>query len=112
MMGVAAALAPLGMLIALHPSIGLTLAIGALVACAHLVFQVNTTALAVDRYPLRIVATVFGLIAACSALGGLASTRLVGQIASTGSYDLVFLLMALLHPVGWLLAWGTTRGGK
>lgn len=109
MMGVVAALAPLGMLIALHPSIGLTLAIGALVACVHLVFQVNITALAVDRFPLRIVATVFGLIAAGSALGGFASTRIVGEIASTGSYDWIFVLMALLHPLAWLAAWSTTR---
>ncbi len=109
MMGVAAALAPLGMLIALHLNVGLTLAIGALVACAHLVFQVNITALVVDRYPMRIVATVFGLIAAGSALGGFASTRIVGEIASTGTYDLAFLLMALLHPLAWLAAWSSTR---
>lgn len=109
MMGVAAGLAPLGMLIALHLNVGLTLAIGALVACAHLVFQVNITALVVDRYPMRIVATVFGLIAAGSALGGFASTRIVGEIASTGTYDLAFLLMALLHPLAWLAAWSSTR---
>lgn len=109
-MGMAAALAPLGMLIALNLDVGPTLAIGALVACAHLVFQVNITAAVVDRYPMRIVATVFGLIAAGSALGGLASTRIVGEIASTGSYSQIFLLMGLLHPLAWLVAWASLRG--
>lgn len=111
-MGIAAGLAPLGMLIAFQLGIGSTLAIGALVACAHLVFQVNISALVVDRFPMRIVATVFGLIAAGSALGGFASTRIVGEIASTGSYDMIFLLMGLLHPLAWLVAWASVRGRK
>jgi ACS family hexuronate transporter-like MFS transporter len=109
-MGGAAVLAPLGMLIALHPSVGPTLAIGALVAFAHLVFQVNMGALIVDIYPMRNVATVFGLIAAGSAFGGFASTHLVGQLASTGTYDWIFLLMGMLHPLAWLVTWGSLRG--
>ena len=109
-MGGAAVLAPLGMLIALHLGTAPTLAIGALVAFAHLVFQVNMGALVVDLFPMRNVATVFGLIAAGSALGGFASTRLVGQLASTGTYDEIFLLMGLLHPVAWFIAWASLRG--
>jgi MFS transporter, ACS family, hexuronate transporter len=109
-MGCAAGLAPVGMLIATHLGIAPTLAIGALVAFAHLVFQINMGALVVDLYPMRNVATVFGLIAAGSALGGFASTHVVGQLASTRSYDEIFLLMGLLHPVAWLVAWGSIRG--
>jgi ACS family hexuronate transporter-like MFS transporter len=108
-MGGAAVLAPLGMLIALHPGIGPTLALGALVAFAHLVFQVNMGALVVDIYPMRNVATVFGLIAAGSALGGFLSTHLVGQLASTGTYSSIFLLMGLLHPLAWLVAWRSLK---
>jgi len=104
-MGCAAALAPAGMLIALQPNVGATLAIGATVAFAHLIFQVNMGALVVDFYPSRHMATVFGLIAAGSALGGFASTHLVGQLASTGAYSEIFLLMGLLHPLAWLVAW-------
>jgi ACS family hexuronate transporter-like MFS transporter len=109
-MGCAAALAPLGMLIAMRLDIGPTLAIGALVACAHLVFQVNIGALVVDLYPMRNVATVSGLIGVGSALGGFASTHLVGQLASTGAYDKIFLLMGILHPLAWLFAWSSLRG--
>lgn len=111
-MGCAAALAPLGMLVAMRLGIGPTLAIGAVVACAHLVFQVNVGALVVDLYPMRNVASVFGLIAAGSALGGLLSTHLLGQLASTGAYDKIFLLMGVLHPLAWLVAWGSLRGKR
>ena len=79
----AAAVAPIGMLISLRLGIAPTIALGALVAFAHLVFQINIGVLVVDIYPMRHVATVFGLIAAGSALGGFISTQLVGQLAST-----------------------------
>ncbi|WP_129643064.1 MFS transporter [Peristeroidobacter agariperforans] len=109
-MGCAALVAPLGMLIALKLGTAPTLALGALVAFAHLVFQVNIGVLVVDLFPMRTVATVFGLIAAGSAFGGFASTYVVGQLASTGDYDGVFLLMGMLHPMAWLVAWLSTRG--
>jgi ACS family hexuronate transporter-like MFS transporter len=108
-MGGAAVLAPLGMLIALHLGTGPTLALGALVAFAHLVFQINIGVLIVDLYPMKIVATVFGVIAAGSALGGLLSTELVGRIASTGVYAKIFLLMGILHPLAWLIAWTSAK---
>jgi ACS family hexuronate transporter-like MFS transporter len=109
-MGVGAGLAPIGILIALAPPVPATLALGATVAFAHLMFQVNMGALIVDRYPIRSVATIFGLIAAGSGLGGFLSTQLVGQLAASKNYETVFLLMGLLHPVAWTVAWLATRG--
>lgn len=111
-MGGGAALAPLGMLIATGPSIAITLALGSLVAFAHLLFQINISTLVVDIYPAKNVATPFGLIAAGSGLGGIFSTQLIGQIVTTGSYDTVFLLMGILHPLAWLVTWRTTRGSR
>jgi ACS family hexuronate transporter-like MFS transporter len=111
-MACAAALAPIGVLISLQPGIAPTIALGALVAFAHLVFQINIGVLVVDLYPMRHVATVFGLIAAGSALGGLLSTQLVGQLASTHAYGGIFLLMGLLHPLALAVAWGSLRGRK
>ena len=109
-MSCAAALAPIGMLISLQPGIAPTLAVGALVAFAHLVFQINMGALVVDLYPMRYMATVFGLIAAGSALGGLLSTQLVGQLASTHAYGGIFLLMGVLHPLALAVARVSLRG--
>jgi MFS transporter, ACS family, hexuronate transporter len=84
---IAAALAPLGMLIAAGVGIGVTLALAAIVAFAHLVFQVNMGTLIVDLYPQRTVSTVFGIIAAGSGLGGIFFTQLIAHLASGGSYE-------------------------
>jgi MFS transporter, ACS family, hexuronate transporter len=111
-MACAAVIAPIGMLISLRLGIAPTIALGAIVACAHLVFQINIGVLVVDIFPMRHVATVFGLIAAGSALGGFASTQLVGQLASTHAYGGIFLLMGLLHPLALAVAWSSLRGRK
>lgn len=106
-MTIAAALAPLGMLIAAGVGIGLTLALAAIVAFAHLVFQVNMGTLIVDHYPQRTVATVFGIVAAGSGLGGIFSTQLIGHLASGGSYRDIFLMMGVLHPLACAVVWAT-----
>jgi len=108
-LAIAAILAPAGMLIATGPAIPLTLALGALVAFAHLIFQINLGTLVVDLYPTRVVATVFGFIAAGSGLGGMLSTPLVSQLAQSGNYPTIFLLMGLLHPLAVLVAWVSLR---
>ena len=107
--GVAATMTPFGMLIATGIGVNWTLAIAALVGFGHLIFQINLGTLVVDLYPKRVVATVFGFIAAGSGLGGIFSTKLVGQFAASGHYATVFLLMGVLHPVATLLAWTVLR---
>jgi len=108
-MALATLLAPCGMIIATHIGTGPTLAIGALVAFAHLVFQINMGALIIDIYPMNMVATVFGLIAAGSGLGGILSTQIIGKLASGGDYRLAFVLMGFLHPVAWTISWLALR---
>ena len=106
---VAATMTPFGMLIATGIGVNWTLAIAALVGFAHLIFQINLGTLVVDLYPKRVVATIFGFVAAGSALGGIFSTKLVGQLAASGHYATIFLLMGLLHPIAVLVAWATLR---
>lgn len=108
-MAIAAMLAPVGALIATGVEIGPMLALAAVVGFAHLVFQVNLGALIVDLYPSRVVATVFGLVAAGSGLGGIISTQLVGQLVTSQSWDSIFLLMAVLHPIAFCIAWFALR---
>jgi ACS family hexuronate transporter-like MFS transporter len=105
----AATLTPFGMLIATGIGVNWTLAIAALVGFAHLIFQINLGTLVVDLYPKRVVATIFGFVAAGSALGGIFSTKLVGQLAASGNYATIFLLMGALHPIAVLVAWGALR---
>lgn len=108
-MGLAAAIAPIGALAFLHPALPLLFAIASLVAFAHMVFQINMGTLIVDLYPTRVVATVFGVIAAGSGLGGMVSTQAVGLLVAGGQFDRAFLLMALLHPLAWGVAALATR---
>lgn len=111
-MGLAACLAPVGFLIAGEPSIPVTLALAATVAFAHLIFQINISTLVVDLYPGHVVATVFGVIGAGSALGGILSTQVVGLLVTQQSYGMVFILMAFCHPIAFAIAWWATRSPK
>jgi ACS family hexuronate transporter-like MFS transporter len=102
----AAMLAPVGVFAAFHPTLPLLFAIASLVVFAHLVFQINIGALAVDLYPSRHIATAFGIIGAGSAFGGMLSAQVVGSLVAGGNFDRSFLIMATLHPlalgIGWL----------
>jgi ACS family hexuronate transporter-like MFS transporter len=111
-MTLAAVMAPLGALIATGVGIGTMLALASVVAFAHLMFMVNMTALVVDRYPGRGVGTVFGMIAAGSGLGGLLSTQVVGMLVSASSYQMIFVLMACLHPLACGMTWLAVRQGR
>ncbi len=109
-MACAAAIAPLGILIASGPGLATTLALAASVVFAHQFLQVNIGTLVVDTYRPGIVATVFGIIAAGSGLGGIFSTQLVGQIVETSSFSSVFILIGFLHPAAFLVGWIAIRG--
>jgi ACS family hexuronate transporter-like MFS transporter len=98
-MAAAAALAPLGAIIAAGPDLPLVFAIAALVSFCHQAWLVNLSTLITDLFPTQGVGTAFGLIGAGSGLGGMASTYIVGALVTWHSYGAVFLCMAILHPV-------------
>jgi len=106
----AAMLAPIGLFAAFHPPLPWLFAIASAVAFAHLVFQINISTLVVDLYPSRYIATVFGIIGAGSGFGGMVSAHVVGQLVTSGHFDRSFLIMAVLHPIAWLMAWLAVRG--
>ena len=108
-MTLAAAMAPLGALIATGVGVGPMLALASVVAFSHLMFMVNMTALIVDRYPGRGVGTVFGMIAAGSGLGGILSTQVIGMLVGASSYQLIFVLMGCLHPLACGMTWLAVR---
>ncbi|HET8547644.1 MAG TPA: MFS transporter, partial [Bryobacteraceae bacterium] len=102
-MTAAALMVPAGAIVATGVSLTASLALGALVAFSHLTWQVTMGALIVDLYPPRIMATLFGIIAAGSGFGGMLSTQLVGYAVTNLSWTPVFASMALLHPAAALL---------
>lgn len=111
-MTMAAVLAPTGMFIAGGVGMGPMLALAAVVTFAHLMFQVNLTALVIDRYPTHAVGTVFGVIAAGSGVGGILSTQVVGELVSTTGYSALFVMMGFMHPVACALAWWALGGRR
>lgn len=103
MMLAAACLLPLSPFVALAPTLSVSVAVAALVVFGHLAWQVTLGVLIVDLYPSAVVATVVGIIAVGSGLGGVISTGLVGYLVSSWSYVPVFVVMGVLHPLAALL---------
>jgi ACS family hexuronate transporter-like MFS transporter len=102
-MAIAAVLLPLSPLINSASSPLMAVGIGSIAAFAHLAWQISLSTLVVDLYPKPLVGTVFGLVAAGSGFGGMVSTNLVGRAVTFYSYAPVFLVMAVLHPIAFLL---------
>lgn len=100
-----AALVPLAALIPFAGSLGLVLALGMIAVLAHMAWLINLSALVTDIVPRRSLATVFGLVAAGSTLGGIVMNQAVGQLVSGQAYDRAFYLMVGVHPLAWLILW-------
>ncbi len=100
-----AALVPLAALIPFSGSLGLVLALGMIAVLAHMAWLINLSALVTDVVPRRSLATVFGLVAAGSTLGGIVMNQAVGQLVSGHSYDWAFYLMVGVHPLAWMILW-------
>ena len=98
-----ALLAPASALVPSAPMPGLALSMAMVVVFAHLAWLINLTAMVVDLVPGPAVATVFGVIAAGSAAGGIAMNELVGRLVSHSSYRFAFVVMAFVHPIAWLI---------
>ncbi|PYV29334.1 MAG: hypothetical protein DMG09_30295 [Acidobacteria bacterium] len=71
----------------------------------------NLHAVPADAFAPRMVATVHGLAGSAGAVGGIFFNTLVGHFSTRGNYPVVFLILALLQPLGisglWL--WTTER---
>lgn len=104
LMKIAALTVPVGALLAFAPPLTATLTLAALVVFAHQVWQVNLGALIIDIVPGPRLATAFGLIAAGSGVGGILFTQVITATVTVASYKPLFLIMALFHPIAWLLA--------
>lgn len=95
-------IAPLGLLLGLQPAIWLTLTLASLIAFIHLVWLTNLTSAIVDIFPRNKLGSAVGLISSGSAIGGAISSPIIGYLVTYYSYAPVFVLLGLLHPLGWL----------
>lgn len=103
MLTVSALMMPLSPLVAYAPTAIVAVFVASIAAYAHLCWQTSVSTLILDLYPKRLMGTVFGLVAAGSGFGGMLSTNLVGRVVTQVSYTPIFLVMAILHPLAWLL---------
>jgi ACS family hexuronate transporter-like MFS transporter len=101
----AAMVFPLSPLAALVPHAGMSIAIAALIALAHMAWLVTLTATMIELYPPAQIGKAVGLIAMGSGLGGMVSSEIIGYLVMHGGYTPIFLIMALLHPLAIVLLW-------
>lgn len=106
-----ALLMPLSLLI---PSAGnnLALAIICVVAFAHMAWKTNLQTVTNDVFPLSIVGSVSGIIAFGSGLGGSLFTWFTGWTVQNVSYDAIFVVMGVLHPISYVIFKSILRGRK
>lgn len=104
-----AVLVPLAALIPQVDALWLVLVFGMVAVLAHMAWLINLSALVVDLVPKASLATTFGIVAAGSSLGGLIMNKAVGAIVIDHSYSPAFYMMAVLHPIAWLLLWRLRR---
>ncbi len=102
-------LMPLGAIIAFTPSATLAVATICLVLFAHMSWKTNLATLNVDLYPKQILASAAGLVAMGSSAGGAVFTMIAGYLIHGQSYTAVFLIMAVLHPIAYLIVHWTIR---
>ncbi|WP_395139307.1 MFS transporter [Armatimonas sp.] len=92
-----ACLTPLTALIALAPTVNGALVFAMIVTLAHMAWMINGSTLVTDLIPKDKLATVFGLVAAGSTLGGLLMNSLVGNTVGAFGYRPTFFALSGLH---------------
>jgi len=100
-----ACVTPLSPLVAMLPTVLGALAVAMVIVLAHMAWLVNVGTILVDLIPGRLVATVFGVVATGSAIGGILMNQAVGELVTHYSYTYCFALMALPHPIAWFMLW-------
>lgn len=108
-MAFSAMLVPLSPLATLHGSVALPIAIGAIVALAHMSWLVNLTSLVVELFPASQVGTAAGLIAAGSAVGGMVFSEIIGHVVTHYGYFPLFWMMACVHPLALTIMWTSAK---
>jgi ACS family hexuronate transporter-like MFS transporter len=132
-----AAIMPLSPLIAKAAGLNLAIALTVCTVIAALAWLINLSSIVVDIVPKHSLGTVFSVVATGSTVGGIIMNMIVATMVSGpstkpagfldqaiksiagGLLELVqgqgyaqwFLIMAVLHPLAWLLLWPLRRKG-
>lgn len=105
-----ALLMPLSLLLAAAPSDLVTITVICVVTFAHMAWKTNIVTVTNDIYPTHVVGSVSGIVAFGNGLGGTAFTFLTGQIVQHYSYNAIFVMMGVMHPIAFVLFRLLVRG--
>ncbi len=94
---------PASIIIAFSSSSTLVLALICAITFCHQVWKTNLMTMTNDIYPVQTVGSVSGIVSLGSGLGGVLFMNLTGRIVEAFSYNSLFVLMAFLHPLAYLL---------
>lgn len=98
-----ACLTPLTAFIALAPTVNGALAAAMVVTLAHMAWMINGSTLVTDLIPQEKLATVFGVVAAGSTLGGMVMNSLVGNTVGALGYRPTFFALSGLHLIAFVI---------
>jgi ACS family hexuronate transporter-like MFS transporter len=73
------------------------------VTFAHMAWKTNQNTLTNDIFPRSMIGSVSGLLAFGTGLGGTLFTKLTGHVVQGFGYELIFIVMGMLHPISYLL---------
>jgi ACS family hexuronate transporter-like MFS transporter len=95
-------LMPLGLLVPFVHATSSVMAIVCVVLFGHMSWKTNLMTLTVDVFPRQVVGKVAGIVGTGSGIGAALFTALAGHIIQKHSYTPVFVIMALMHPIGFV----------
>jgi ACS family hexuronate transporter-like MFS transporter len=107
-----AVLAPLCCLTAVVSSPYLTILIFALVAVACLSWLFTISVVIAEAFPVKNVASVLGIAGGCGAVGAVIFNYFVGQMIGSIGADVIFIVMAFMHPIAVLILWAMVKKEK
>lgn len=94
---------PLSLLVDRVESRAATLAMICAVTFAHMAWKTNQNTLTNDVYAKSMIGTASGMLAFGTGLGGTIFTWATGRVVEGFGYGAIFVVMALLHPLSYLI---------
>lgn len=94
---------PASIAVAYTSSRTVALALICLVTFAHMAWKTNLVTVTNDIYPRAVVGSVAGIVAFGNGVGGTLFTFMTGHIVERFSYDAVFLMMGVMHPLAYVV---------
>lgn len=101
-LGIAAALMPASLFITSSP-LSLTIVFFSMAMFGHQFFSTLLQTVCTDLFPKKVVGAVSGLAGGIGCFGAMLFSLVAGQIVQSVGYGPVFLMVGMMHPIGYLV---------